>query len=84
MMTSQSVMRAWNSGLISSYDAVSSIHTEARTSVIRLMKKVNSRWRPLTSNSSEVRKQFLYHFSQLILVFSNGPYRYSSFQFIKS
>ena len=30
---------------------------------------MNPRWRPLTSNSSEGRKQFLYHFPQLIPVF---------------
>jgi hypothetical protein len=34
----------------------------ARTSVIRPMRKVKPRWRPLTSDSSERRKQFLYHF----------------------
>jgi hypothetical protein len=40
-----------------------------RTSVIRPMRKVKPRWRPLTSNSSEGRKQFLYHFPQLNPVF---------------
>jgi hypothetical protein len=30
------------------------------------MRKVKPRWRPLTSNSSEGRKQFLYHFPQPI------------------
>jgi hypothetical protein len=34
------------------------------------MRKVKPRWRPLTSNISEGRKQFLYHFPQLIPVFS--------------
>jgi hypothetical protein len=43
-----------------------------RTSVIRPIGKVKPRRRPLTSNSSEGRKQFLYHFSQLNLVFSNN------------
>ena len=33
------------------------------------MRKVKPRWRPLTSNSSKVRKQFLYHLSQLIPAF---------------
>jgi hypothetical protein len=33
------------------------------------MRKVKPRWRPLTSNSSEGRKQFLYHFPQLNPVF---------------
>ena len=33
------------------------------------MRKVKPRWRPLTSNSSKVRKQFLYHVSQLIPAF---------------
>ena len=33
------------------------------------MSKVKSRWRPLTSNSSKVRKQFSYHLSQLIPAF---------------
>ena len=41
--------------------------------------KVMPRWRPLTSNSSEGRKQLLYNFSQLIPVFSNGPYRQPSY-----
>ena len=54
---------------------VSSIYISGvRTSVIRPMRKVKPRRRPLTSNSSEGRKQFLYHFPQLIPVFSNGPY----------
>jgi hypothetical protein len=41
---------------------------------------VKPRWLPLTSNSSEGRKQFLYHFPQLIPVFSNGPYLHTPCQ----
>jgi hypothetical protein len=33
-----------------------------RNSAIQPMRKVKPRWRPLTPNSSEGRKQFLYHF----------------------
>jgi hypothetical protein len=36
-----------------------------KTSVVRHMRKVKPRWRPLTSNSSEGRKQLSYHFPQL-------------------
>ena len=45
------------------------------TSVIRPMRKVKPRWWPLTSNSSEDRKQPSYHFPQLIPVdrISNLP-----------
>jgi hypothetical protein len=41
---------------------------------MRPRRKVKPRWRPLTSNSSEGRKQLSYHFSKLNLVFSNGLY----------
>jgi hypothetical protein len=41
------------------YIAVSSLYISgARTSVSRPIRKVKPRWRPLTSNSSEGRKQF--------------------------
>jgi hypothetical protein len=40
------------------------IFLEWRTSVIRPMRKVKPRWRKLTTNSSEGRKQHLYHFPQ--------------------
>jgi hypothetical protein len=46
----------------------------------RLMWNVKQGWLPM---GSEGRKQLLDHFPQLNLVFSNRPYCYPSYQFIK-